>query len=132
MGHMEPAGTAGHSESLPVSDLFQNSVEAQGKLMRLENRIRDIRDWLGRVPVPPRWAIFTHVQSTEDQPNLMVILEFPSVGDALFWSHRYTRCHDDKWGAAAMRAEQQPPVLTIPMPDFTLQLSYPQTAIHTQ
>jgi len=114
-----------------VIDLFQHSMEAQGRLLALSHRIADIKDWLGRIPIPPNWSIVAGV-SCDDAPRLLVNLEFPSVGDALFWSHRYTRCHDDKWGAAAMRAEQQPPVLTIPMPDFTLQLSYPQTVIHTQ
>lgn len=105
--------------------LFQHSEEAMGKLLSLEHRIRDLYDWLQRAPLPPKWSVVTYACEGHETPQVMLVIEAPTRMRAIQWMVRECKCADPRWGIASAVESTDPPMFTVHMPDFSIQLSFP-------
>lgn len=105
---------------------FDHSQLAQSLLIPLEHRLRDLRDYLERVPLPEKWSISGSILPPQDGMDLVSVnlsLTFPSYKEALSWAWMHTKCHDESRGCDARVLLDT--FIAIQMNDFTIHLSFP-------
>jgi hypothetical protein len=106
---------------------MNHSEHLRGKIILLEHRLRDLSDWVGKVPIPKDWSISSTTLDELDHPELRLNLFFPQYDRALAWGWTFTKCHSslNGWEARQEFQHEDMGYLSVPMIDFIIVLSFP-------